>query len=115
MFSLVFQFDSSIIKEHDDMEATTERFMKRRNLATLELAKYLVEVACLLDAEVKLRNFEDLLDTWREKYNIDYDMSELEPSAGPEDYYSDKSYYSYYDYYSGDYSYYSDYGSYYYR
>lgn len=33
---------------------------------------------------VKLRNFEDLLDTWREKYNIDYDLSELEASAEPE-------------------------------
>jgi len=104
----------SLIKEHDNMEQVLERHVKKRNIATLEISKYLVEVACLLDAEVKLRNFEDLLDSWREKYNIEEESQMDEEPSGA--YYSDYNYYDSYDYpyysdyyYDDDYAYYSDY------
>jgi hypothetical protein len=96
----------ALIKEHDNMELVLERHQKKRNNATLEISKYLVEVACLLDNEVKLRAFEDLLDSWRDKYNIDEELAD-EPSFTEGDYYSEP-YYSYsYPYYS-DYGYYTD-------
>ena len=102
------------------MELTLKAQEKKRNIATLEISKYLTEVACLLEAEVKMRNFEDLLDAWREKYGIKEGLEESDEgdyeysSYAYSDYDTYDSYYDYgsqysYDEGSYDYSYTGDY------
>lgn len=110
----VLRLAHSVLAEHNDMISTTEAYEKGRWAAMNELAKYLVEVACLLDAEVKLRGFEELIDQWREQYNIEFDSEQYATQLSLSYYDSNVDFTSNYDYdyYTGDYYYGSEYSGY---